>query len=77
MGHKSDSKKKDLNASKLSLRMNVFLLQDILERFELFPIKCRIQRALEIFQIAKERKAKLKVGLEKPLKTKVRFYLCS
>ena len=27
------------------------VLQDILEKFEFFPIKCRIQRALEIFQM--------------------------
>jgi hypothetical protein len=31
------------------------LLQALLERFEFFPVKCRVQRALEIAQIEKEK----------------------
>ena len=29
-------------------------LQQILEKFEFFPIKCRVQRSLDIFKIAQE-----------------------
>jgi hypothetical protein len=29
-------------------------LQEILEKFEFFPIKCRIQRAMEVFEISKQ-----------------------
>jgi hypothetical protein len=50
-------------------------LQDILERFEFFPIKCRIQRALEIFQMTKDRKTQTDTGAETPPKTKVVFKL--
>jgi hypothetical protein len=32
-------------------------LQDILEKFEFFPIKCRIQRALEIFKMSRDGEA--------------------
>ena len=32
--------------------------QDILEKFEFFPIKCRIQRALEVYQVHCQRLAK-------------------
>jgi hypothetical protein len=33
--------------------------QEILEKFEFFPIKCRIQRALEVFELRQQR---LKMG---------------
>ncbi len=33
--------------------------QAILEKFEFFPIKCRVQRALELFKETCERKEKL------------------
>ncbi len=33
------------------------ILQNILEKFEFFPIKCRVQRSLEIFQKAQEQTA--------------------
>jgi hypothetical protein len=32
--------------------------QDILEKFEFFPIKCRIQRALEVFRLIQNRRGK-------------------
>ena len=33
------------------------IVQNILEKFEFFPIKCRVQRSLEIFQKAQEQTA--------------------
>ena len=36
------------------LNSNLFHLQAILEKFEFFPVKCRVQRALEISQIELE-----------------------
>ena len=32
------------------LRLHTIPLQNILEKFEFFPIKCRVQRSLEIFK---------------------------
>jgi hypothetical protein len=48
------------------------LLQAILEKFEFFPVKCRVQRALEISKLNLEEKA----GFESPIKfkTKARLY---
>jgi hypothetical protein len=41
----------------LSLMQPPFMiLQNILEKFEFFPIKCRVQRSLENFQKAQEQK---------------------
>jgi hypothetical protein len=59
--------------------MFILNLQEILEKFEFFPIKCRIQRALEIFQINdKGREAGTSRGIPQ-LKMKVitfpHFYL--
>ncbi len=45
------------------------LLQAILEKFEFFPIKCRVQRAMELFKDTLKRKEN-KVE-EFPLKQKV------
>ena len=39
--------------SKLKPSLSV---QEILEKFEFFPVKCRVQRALEIYQIEQEKK---------------------
>jgi hypothetical protein len=30
------------------------MMQDLLEKFEFFPIKCRIQRAMEMLRISQE-----------------------
>ncbi len=35
----------------------ILIWQDILEKFEYFPIKCRVQRAFEIFKARQERSA--------------------
>jgi hypothetical protein len=35
--------------------MGEMLLQALLEKFEFFPVKCRVQRALEKFQIEQEK----------------------
>jgi hypothetical protein len=43
--------------------------QDVLEKFEFFPVKCRIQRASEVFAKVTERKQKEQNG--RPLKAKV------
>ncbi len=32
------------------------MTQELLEKFEFFPIKCRIQRAMEVLRIESERK---------------------
>jgi hypothetical protein len=45
-------------------------LQEVLEMFEFFPIKCRIQRALEVFQA---NRARLEAG-ETGFKSKVCMY---
>ena len=50
------------------------VLQDILEKFEFFPIKCRIQRALEIFQIRKDLVSGSMLNNDKQGKTKVKYY---
>jgi hypothetical protein len=31
-------------------------LQEILEKFEFFPIKCRVQRAMEVFEMRQQSK---------------------
>ena len=36
--------------------LNLACAQEVLNKFEFFPLKCRVQRALEIFQIEQERK---------------------
>ena len=43
--------------------------QNILEKFEFFPVKCRVQRALEIGQINKRKEESL--PHTPPFKTKV------
>ena len=48
-----------------------FQLQEILEKFEFFPIKCRIQRALEIFQIGGKGKETDKSSSSTQMKMKV------
>ncbi len=54
----------------LSLPSGVILLtQALLERFEFFPVKCRVQRALEISQREVE---KDKAGDVKPIKFKTK-----
>ena len=47
--------------------------QALLEKFEFFPVKCRVQRALEIFQMNLEKE---KSGSAPPIKfkTKARLY---
>ena len=59
---------RNLDQILLDLQLN----QAVLEKFEFFPIKCRVQRALELFKETCERKEKLidkssmkqKVGLQ-------------
>jgi hypothetical protein len=48
------------------------MLQALLERFEFFPVKCRVQRALEISQIDLEKK-KTSSAQQHTFKTKVSF----
>ncbi len=50
--------------------MHTHILQNILEKFEYFPIKCRVQRSSEIFNKTWERK-KAANELETPWKQKV------
>ena len=48
--------------------------QEILEKFEFFPIKCRIQRAARLFRRSfddKQRRQQLRDLFPRPLKTKV------
>ena len=46
--------------------------QDVLEKFEYFPVKCRIQRAAEGFANARKRQEEEKHNnIFKPFKTKV------
>ena len=45
--------------------------QDILEKFEFFPIKCRIQRALEVAEIERHKQAAAEKQLNHPHKIKV------
>jgi hypothetical protein len=46
--------------------------QETLEKFEFFPIKCRIQRAMEIFQLVKKAEGKkLDSSTQQPMKMKV------
>jgi hypothetical protein len=45
--------------------------QEILEKFEFFPIKCRIQRALELFEMAMDPSKKKNAEQPVPLTTKV------
>jgi hypothetical protein len=47
--------------------------QTILEKFEFFPIKCRVQRSTDIFHIAQEHRNE--AGY-KPFRLKVRTRLC-
>ena len=49
------------------------VLQSILEKFEFFPIKCRIQRSFDIYKIAQEQ---LKGPKHKSIKLKV-IYDCN
>jgi hypothetical protein len=44
-------------------------VQDILEKFEFFPVKCRIQRAMETFQLTRDKTT------EREFKMKVTAYL--
>ena len=37
------------------LKSGLYGVQDILEKFEFFPVKCRIQRAMETFQMARDK----------------------
>ncbi len=47
--------------------------QDILEKFEFFPVKCRIQRAMEMARVSKERDAaRGRRGEAAPFKIKAR-----
>ena len=46
------------------------MTQDVLEKFEFFPVKCRIQRSIETFKAAKKR-SEARPELSKPVKTKV------
>ncbi len=46
-------------------------LQEILEKFEFFPIKCRIQRAMEVFEISQKGSGQRGQPGDKQLKTKV------
>ena len=45
------------------------MLQALLERFEFFPVKCRVQRALEISQIEMENE-KVVAAVQIAFKTK-------
>jgi hypothetical protein len=45
--------------------------QEILEKFEFFPIKCRIQRALELFEMAMDPSKKKNAEQPVLLTTKV------
>ena len=44
-------------------------LQSILEKFEFFPIKCRVQRSTDVFSIAQEHRNE---ALYKPFRLKVK-----
>jgi hypothetical protein len=44
--------------------------QEVLEKFEFFPLKCRVQRALEIYEISQRQKEE-STELEYVFKTKV------
>ncbi len=46
-------------------------LQEILEKFEFFPIKCRIQRALEVFELSQQGDKQGGVPGGKKFRTKV------
>jgi hypothetical protein len=48
-------------------------MQEILEKFEFFPIKCRIQRALEISKIRKEEESQWSNG--QVLHEKIKVYM--
>ena len=48
-------------------------MQEILEKFEFFPIKCRIQRALEISKIRKEEESQWPNG--QVLHEKIKVYM--
>jgi hypothetical protein len=48
-----------------------FQLQEILEKFEFFPVKCRIQRALEVFQMSGKGKENSKSSSSTQMKMKV------
>ena len=51
----------------------LLLLQAILEKFEFFPVKCRVQRALEISRMYME--GKDGSALQIKFKTKARLFL--
>ncbi len=48
-----------------------YILQDVLEKFEFFPVKCRIQRAAEMYAKVVERRHTDKHRDGRPLKAKV------
>jgi hypothetical protein len=48
------------------------VFQGILEKFEFFPIKCRVQRSIDIFKIAQEHR---KDSKHKPFRLKVELFI--
>jgi hypothetical protein len=48
---------------------NITTLQTILEKFEFFPIKCRVQRSMDVFTIAQEHRNE---AIYKPFRLKVK-----
>ena len=53
----------------------LWLPQAILEKFEFFPVKCRVQRALEISRMNQDTlKGKAGTAPQITLKTKVRLF---
>jgi hypothetical protein len=56
------------------LERTLLASQALLEKFEFFPVKCRVQRALEIFQLNVEKE---KSGSAPPIKFKTKARLHS
>ncbi len=60
----------------VDLNQHIYVLQALLERFEFFPVKCRVQRALEASQIELKENAssslpvKFKTKASSPFKIK-------
>ncbi len=53
----------------MNILLNIFCWQDILEKFEFFPIKCLIQRATDIYRTVLQKNEQMKDM--RPFKTKV------
>jgi hypothetical protein len=68
----------DIDLARVPLSSSIYFIclyheQDVLEKFEFFPIKCRIQRANEIYQGVLKNKREEQDKLTEPLKIKVFF----